>query len=82
MHSNEIRDFLERAPKRIVRRNGKSVYPTHSRLKWLADLAAGSIDDRINRRAGIRFADKPWHNPVWSACQRHQRKLNKRSSLI
>lgn len=81
IHSNEIRDYLLRAPKRLQFRDGRIVNTTHVRLKWLADIARGDLDTRINRRAGIEDTWKIWGNPVYSACRRHHRnQLRKRGS--
>ena len=70
---NEIRDYINRAPKR-VRFDGKQIiWNTAARLKWLADIARGSIDDRINRRAGVVDAHGPWKPcPVYKAKQRNR----------
>ena len=70
---NEIRDYINRAPRR-VRFDGKQIiWNTAARLKWLADIARGSIDDRINRRAGVVDAHGPWKPcPVYKAKQRNR----------
>lgn len=49
--TNEIRDYLNRAPRKWEYRDGRMLNNTHARLKWLSEIAIGSIDQRINRRA-------------------------------
>jgi|JI10StandDraft_1071094.scaffolds.fasta_scaffold421056_2 hypothetical protein len=72
---NEIRDFLNRAPKRFAFNGQRVVYSTHARLKWLADIARGTIDERINRRAGTHFKEHPWpHTPTNKARARHDKR--------
>lgn len=74
---NEIHDYLQRAPARstVDQLTGKVRWHTHARLTWLADLARGTIDERINRRAGI-VPDpfKPFHCTTQSAVRRHARR--------
>lgn len=75
MQVNEIRDYIERAPKRKYFNGSTIVWNTHARLKWLADLARGSIDDRINRRNGIVDKWEPWKpSVVLKSIQRHHRR--------
>lgn len=74
LHTNEIRDYLARAPKRWSFNGQGMVNHTHVRLKWLADLARGTLHERINRRAGLIDPWRPWCNPVASAIRRYQRK--------
>lgn len=70
---NEIRDYINRAPARFVFNGHQIVRNTHARLKWLADLARGSIDDRINRRAGIVDVYQPWKtSPTIKALNRYR----------
>lgn len=73
---NEVRDYLRRAPPRhTVDQVGRVKWNTHSRLAWLADISRGSIDDRINRRAGIAIDPfRPFHCAVQSAVRRHRRR--------
>jgi hypothetical protein len=72
---NEIRAFLNRAPKPFAFNSQRVVYNTHARLKWLADIARRTIDERINRRAGIRLRDHPWpHTPTNKARARHDKR--------
>ena len=79
MNPNEIRDYIERAPKRWTFSGGRMVNHTHVRLKWLADLARGPIDERINRRAGMSDEWMPWKDPTNSAIRRnHRNALRKR----
>lgn len=74
MKQNEIRDFIERAPKSFVFNGVRSIDLRGVRKVWLAEISAGDIDARINRRAGIgshRPLYKP--NPVFAAVRRHHR---------
>jgi hypothetical protein len=78
LHPNEIRDYLARAPKRWqYQHDGSMVNNTGARLKWLVTLCQGTLDERINRRAGILDTWLPWKKPVRSAIARNQRKYNK-----
>lgn len=82
VHPNEIRDYLQRAPRRLSFDGTRMVNHTHVRLKWLADIARGPIDERINRRAGIEPQWRPFCNPVWSSIRRHARnERRKRGSM-
>ena len=74
LQTNEIRDYLARAPKRWTFNGARMVNHTFARLSWLADLARGTLDARINRRAGIPDDWKPWHNPTDSSIRRHHRR--------
>lgn len=78
MNTNEIRDYVERAPKRWRFEGGRMVNHTHVRYKWLAELALGTIDSKINRRAGIVDKWEPFKNPTWKAIRRHNRKMHMR----
>jgi hypothetical protein len=79
MHSNEIRDYIERAPAKWQYTGGRMVNTTHVRLKWLSDLARGTINEKINRRAGVEDKFLAWKFPVDSACRRnHRNNLRKR----
>lgn len=79
MHTNEIRDYIQRAPKRWqYQHDGSMVNNTGARLKWLCTLCQGTLNERINRRAGIVEAWIPWKNPVHSSVRRNQRKANKK----
>lgn len=80
MHTNEIRDYLQRAPKKWHFNGARMVNNTRARLTWLASIAAGTLDERINRRAGIEDVWKPWHNPTWKAIARHGRKARRLSA--
>lgn len=81
MHINEIRDYLERSPRKWLYRDGRMVNTTFVRLKWLATLAQGTLNERINRRAGITDPYIPWKNATYSACRRRHRKELKRRGL-
>lgn len=83
MHQNEIRDYLQRAPKKWFYDGLSMVNTTHVRLKWLSEIARGTLNERINRRAGIVEAWKPFTYPVGSACRRHHRnEMRKRGVRI
>ena len=71
--TNEIRDCIQRAPARCVFDGRQIVWNTHARLVWLASMAHGSIDDRINRRAGLIYEFKPWMmSAEYKATRRHR----------
>jgi len=73
IHTNEVRDYIARAPKRKRIDGKRVVWNTEARLKWLASLCRGSIDERINRRAGIVDIYQPWKlSPVFKASRRHR----------
>jgi hypothetical protein len=73
LEQNEIRDYIQRAPARCVFNGKEIVWNTHARLVWLASLARGSIDERINRRAGILDCFQPWKiSPEHKASRRHR----------
>lgn len=75
LHVNEIRDYLDRAPKRWHFDGSRMVNNTAVRLRWLVSIASGTLDERINRRAGRTDEWKPWKaSPVVSALQRHTRR--------
>jgi len=78
LQTNEIRDYLARAPKRWTFNGGRMVNHTFARLSWLADISRGTLDARINRRAGILDEWKPWHSPVASSMRRHHRRALRR----
>lgn len=73
LHQNEIRDYLNRAPKKWEFRGGEMVNNTYPRLTWLASIASGTLNERINRRAGIVDQYIPWKYPTGSAIRRHKR---------
>ena len=73
LEQNEIRDYIQRAPARCAYNGSQIVWNTHSRLVWLASLARGSIDERINRRAGLVADYQPWKtSPACKARRRHR----------
>lgn len=74
LETNEIRDYLKRAPKRMYFDGRRMVNTMHVRLKWLSEIALGTIDERINRRAGNPSRWEPWRFPVASAIRRHARR--------
>ena len=71
---NEIRDYLARAPRRFHFDGRRMVNNTGARFTWLATLASGTIDQRINRRAGIDDTYQPFKYPVYSSQKRHHRR--------
>lgn len=73
MNPNEIRDYIERAPKKWCFDGSRMVNTTHARLAWLSSIAQGTLDQKINRRAGIDDTFKPWKYPVGSAIRRQHR---------
>jgi hypothetical protein len=48
-----------------------------ARLRWLATLCRGTLDERIKRRAGIIDPWLSWKHPVRSAIARNECKANK-----
>ena len=81
VHQNEIRDYIERAPKRWRFDGTGLINTTHVRLVWLASIARGTLDERINRRAGLVEIWNPWTFPIGSAVRRHQRRQRKKLGL-
>lgn len=79
--ANEIRDYVQRAPKRIYFNGQGMVNTMHVRLKWLCEIARGTLDERINRRAGISDPWRPWAFPIESARRRNQRNLMRKKGL-
>ncbi len=75
LHPNEIRDYINRAPKRWEFRGHQMVNNTFPRLVWLSTLARGTLNERINRRAGITDSFVPWKFPIGSAIRRHRRNI-------
>ena len=74
LHTNEIRDYLARAPKKWSFDGRRMINHTYVRLKWLTTIAQGTLDRKINRRAGVLDEYKPWCFPVDSARRRYQRR--------
>lgn len=72
--TNEIRDYVKRAPRRSYFNGSHMVYTMHVRLKWLSEISIGTLDERINRRAGIAARWEPFKFPVGSAMRRHARR--------
>jgi hypothetical protein len=82
---NEIRDFLLRAPRRSWRFTGCHLVNYEAcRHLWFADLLKGTIDERINRRSGLKVFTPlqyaPWRGP-YSAIKRNKRRELQRSGL-
>lgn len=85
LHQNEIRDFLQRAPRGNWRFAGHHLINYEGcRSLWFASILRGTIDDRINRRAGLKvFAAvqyAPWRGP-YSAIKRNKRRELQRCGL-
>jgi hypothetical protein len=77
LHQNEIRDYIARAPKRIQFDGKQLVNNTGARFRWLEQLCRGTIDQRINRRAGVTFdwMYAPWKpDRAWKATNRWHRR--------
>lgn len=74
LHQNEIRDYLARAPRRFHFDGMRMVNNTSARFSWLASIASGTLDQRINRRAGIADVFQPFKYPVHSSQKRHHRR--------
>lgn len=79
LHQNEIRDYLARAPKRWSFNGSQMVNHFPHRVKWLLELCRGTIDERINRRAGVSFdwLYEPWRpSRQQSSYARKERRKN------
>lgn len=77
--TNEIRDFIALAPKRLSFNGSHMVDATPVREQWLNTIASGSLHEKINRRAGIVFSYSPWKTPIRGAIMRnHRNNLRKR----
>ena len=74
LHQNEIRDYLARAPRRFHFNGMFMVNNTAARFSWLASIASGTLDQRINRRAGINDVFQPFKYPIYSSQKRHHRR--------
>ena len=74
LYQNEIRDYLARAPRRFHFNGMRMVNNTAARFAWLASIASGTLDKRINRRAGIADVFKPFKYPICSSQKRHHRR--------
>lgn len=75
MHQNEIRDYLARAPNRWRFDGVRMVNYTAARSRWLTNIAVGTLDERINRRAGTVNLWIWWKlPPAVSARRRHHRR--------
>lgn len=81
MNTNEIRDYVERAPRRRHMIGQRLVNNTRARFLWLADLAKGTLDERINRRAGVLDTFRPWAGDLVARAQaRHARKIARKGN--
>lgn len=82
MHINEIRDYADRAPRRRQIFGKRLVNNTRARFVWLAELAKGTLDERINRRAGVVEPYRAWpEDPVRRARARRERKLSRKGII-
>jgi hypothetical protein len=77
LYANEINDFVQLAPKRLSFSSSEVIAV---RQRWLASISTGEIHEKINRRAGIVFAFKPWKNPIKCAILRHRSRIGIRKS--
>lgn len=75
LNDNEIRDFLARAPKRFYRSGVYCHNPAVARYRWLAEISEGSIDHRIQRRAGVQ-PDPDYVTSIQKSIRRNARKNN------
>jgi hypothetical protein len=73
---NEISDYVARAPKRWLFTGFQIVNSDPARLAWLLRLAQGTVDEKINRRAGTDMSIQQWKHPVSSSMRRHTRRCN------
>lgn len=81
LHPNEIRDYVQRAPKKWHFDGCRMVNNTYARLRWLAEIAHGTIHERINRRAGAVQRWRPFCDPVYKAVLRNKRRILRRAGL-
>ena len=81
---NEIRDFIERCPKRI-RFDGTSIINYDKiRREWIKDIDSGSIHERVNRRSGYKVHCPPFYaswRGVRASIQRHRRNQFRKEGL-
>ncbi len=74
LKQNEICDYLARAPRRFHFNGSRMVNNTAARFAWLASIASGTIDQRINRRASIDDEYQPFKYPAYASQKRHHRR--------
>jgi len=74
IHVNEIRDFLNRAPKRKLGNGPRFFNPAVVRYRWMAEISSGSIDVRIQRRAGLEDRHADYYKPIRKAIARNRQK--------
>ena len=83
MLTNEIRDFLARAPRRWKFNGCAMENYDNVRKTWLDEIRQGTIDERINRRAGYAVHKAPfyapWRGSAEAALYRKKRKEFKRA---
>ena len=81
---NEIKDFINRAPKRI-RFDGTSIINYNQiRHEWIQSIDSGSIHERINRRSGYSYPIPPLYAPwrgVQASIRRHRRNQFRKEGL-
>ena len=81
---NEIRDFIERCPKRIRFDGSSIIYYDKIQRLWIEDMDSGSIHERINRRSGYSYPIPPpyapWRGVRASVC-RHRRNQFRKEGL-
>ena len=84
MHSNEIRDFIERAPAPRVFDGYRLLDMSPVRQLWLSEIFSGDIHSRINRRAGLMVHARPFYkqNPVFASVRRHARHLRRIEGIL
>ncbi|ABM39493.1 conserved hypothetical protein (plasmid) [Polaromonas naphthalenivorans CJ2] len=72
LHSNELRDYILRAPKRWTFNGCEMVNNSEACYRWLEQLCRGTLDQRINRRAGLVEKWFPyWRTPTMKSIKRH-----------
>ena len=78
MHINEIRDYLERAPKRFSFNGCCIVNNCDRRIKWLDEIARGDVNAKINRRSDTVPKYCFYRSASYASYARHQRKIAKK----
>ena len=73
LHPNELRDYIQRAPKRWSFNGFEMVNNAEACNRWLDQLCRGTIDQRINRRAGMGEKWFPYGpTPIMKSIRRHR----------
>ena len=81
---NEILDYLQRAPAPLVFDGHQILNFRSLRHSWLAEIFAGSIDEKINRRAKLTLFPPPFYAPwrgVRASIRRHRRMEFRKAGL-